>query len=192
MPTAVAPKNALAFGAGWLYYATPGTTIPACTVGGSIFTDSWTGWTLLGVTREGHEFSYEVSTEPVEAAEYLDPIATVSTGRTAGMSFDMMQIHAQNLRRALNGGSIITSGSGATLRSEYTPPAMGQEVRCMIGWESQDLTERLYAEQAFQVGSLTIARRKGADNASLPVEFRLEPAADGNPFHHIFAGALRG
>ncbi|MFJ8690279.1 phage tail tube protein [Micromonospora wenchangensis] len=193
MPAAVAPKNALSFGAGWLYWAPLGTSVPACTVSGSVFTDTWpVGWVLLGVTREGHEFNYELSTEDVEAAEYLDPIATVTTGRTAGMSFEMMQIHATNLKRALNGGTIATSGSGATLRSELTPPAMGQETRCMLGWESQDLTERLYAEQAFQTGSLSIARRKGADNAGLPTEWRFEPAADGNPYHHIFAGAVRG
>lgn len=193
MPAAVAPKNALAFGAGWLYYAPPGTSIPASTVAGSVFTDAWpAGWVLLGVTREGHEFSYELDTETVPAAEYLDPIATVTTGRTSGMSFEMMQVHATNLKRALNGGTIATSGAGATLRSDFTPPGIGQEVRSMIGWESQDSTERLYAEQAFQTGSLTIARKKGADNASLPLEWRFEPAADGQPFHYITAGTIRG
>ncbi len=193
MPAMVAPKNALSFGAGWLLWAPLGTSVPACTVSGSAFTDAWpAGWVLLGVTREGHEMSYEIETENVESAEYLDPLAVVTTGRTSGMSFELMQIHATNLKRALNGGTIATSGAGATLRSEYTPPAVGQEVRCMIGWESQDSTERVYAEQAFQTGSLTIARRKGADNAGLPLEWTFEPAADGQPFHYISAGAVRG
>ncbi|WBB94181.1 hypothetical protein [Verrucosispora sp. WMMC514] len=193
MPVPVVPKNALSFGAGFLYWAPLGTSVPSSTVAGSVFTDNWpAGWILLGVTREGHEFSYELSTEDVEAAEYLDPIATVTNGRTVGMSFELMQVHAQNLKRALNGGNIATSGSGATLRSEYTPPAMGQEVRCMLGWEASDLTERLYAEQCFQTGTLTVSRNKGANNAGLPTEWRLEPAADGQPFHHIFAGAIRG
>lgn len=193
MPAIVVPKNALAFGAGYLYWAPLGTTVPTCTVAGSVFTDTWPGgWIALGVTREGHEFSYEIDTETVEAAEYLDPLATVTTGRTSGMTFDLMNVHLTNLKRALNGGTIATSGSGATLRSEYTPPAVGEEVRAMIGWESQDLTERVYAEQAFQVGSLTIARRKGADNASIPMEWRFEPAADGQPFRHITAGTVRG
>ncbi|MFD6565392.1 hypothetical protein [Micromonospora profundi] len=190
----VAPKNALSFGAGWLLGAPLGTTVPPCNVVGSTFSDTtWpVGWFLWGVTREGHEFNYELSTEDVEAAEYLDPIATVTTGRTIGMSFDVMQIHATNFKRVLNGGNIATSGSGTTLRSEYTPPTIGQETRCMIGWESSDGTERLYAEQAFQTGSLSVARRKGADNASLPTEWRFEPASDGQPYHHVFAGAVRG
>lgn len=193
MPAIAVPKNALSFGAGYLYWAPLGTSVPACTVAGSVFTDTWpVGWIPLGVTREGHEMSYEIDTETVEAAEYLDAIATVTTGRTSGMSFELMNVHATNLKRALNGGNIATSGAGATLRSEYTPPNVGEEVRAMIGWESQDLTERVYAEQAFQVGSLTIARRKGADNAGLPLEWRFEPAADGQPFHYVTAGALRG
>ncbi|MFI6228632.1 hypothetical protein ACIBCR_15125 [Micromonospora echinospora] len=193
MPAIAVPKNALAFGAGYLYWAPLGTSVPACTVAGGVFTDTWpVGWIPLGVTREGHEFTYEIDTETVEAAEYLDALATVTTGRSSGMSFDLMQVHLSNLKRALNGGTIVTSGSGATLRSEYTPPAVGQEVRSMLGWESTDLTERVYAEQAFQTGSLTIARRKGADNASIPTQWTFEPAADGQPFHHITAGAIRG
>ncbi len=190
----VAPKNALSFGAGWMLGAPLGTTVPPCNVSGSVFTDTtWpAGWFLWGVTREGHEFNYELNTDDVEAAEYIDPIATVTTGRTVGMSFELMQIHATNFKRVLNGGTIATSGSGATLRSEYTPPTIGQETRLMIGWESSDGTERMYAEQAFQTGSLSVARRKGADNASLPTEWRFEPAADGFPFHYVTAGPTRG
>jgi hypothetical protein len=193
MPAIAVPKNALSFGAGYLYWAPLGTSVPTCTVAGSVFTDTWpSGWVPLGVTREGHELSYELSTEDVEAAEYLDPLATVTTGRTSGMSFELMQIHATNLKRALNGGTIATSGVGDTLRSEFSPPNVGEEVRSMIGWESQDLTERVYAEQAFQVGSLTIARRKGADNAGLPLEWRFEIPASGKPFVYVTAGAIRG
>ena len=62
----------------------------------------------------------------------------------------------------------------------------------MIGWESQDNTERLVMEQAFQVGSLTVSRQKGNDNATLPVEFRAEIPSRGFPFKYFFAGAARG
>ncbi len=188
-----APKNALSFGAGWLLWAPLATSLPTYTVSGSVFTDAWpVGWILLGVTREGHEFSYEIETEDVEAAEYIDPLLKVTTGRSTGMNFDMMQIHAQNFKRALNGGTVSTSGSGATLRTTYKPPQIGQEVRCMIGWESTDSTERIVAQQAFQTGSLTVSRRKGAENASMPVTYSFEPDANGDPYLHDFAGAIRG
>lgn len=193
MPAIVVPKTALAYGAGYLYHAALGTTLPANTVVGSVFTDVWpAGWNAFGVTREGHEFSYELETEEVEAAEYLDPLATVTTGRTAGMSFEVMQVHLTNVKRGINGGTLSTSGAGTTLLSTLVPPAIGQEVRCMIGWESTDNTERLVMAQAFQIGSLSVARRKGADNAGLTLEYRAEPDGSGNPWYWYTAGTIRG
>jgi|SRR5215831_444808 len=193
MPAVTVPKNALSLGAGYLFYAALGTGLPANTVVGSVFTDSWPGgYALLGVTKEGHEFDYELSVDQIEAAEYLDPLQYVTTGRTAGMKFELQQIHATNMRRVLNGGSLTTTGSGTTLLSTYTPPAPGSEIRCMIGWEGNDGTERLVMEQAFQIGALAVNRKKGADNATLPVEFRGEVAASGFPFQYFTAGTIRG
>lgn len=62
----------------------------------------------------------------------------------------------------------------------------------MIGWESTDNTERIILPQAFQVGNVQIARKKGADNATLPLEWRGEPDASGFPYYHYSAGTLRG
>lgn len=61
----------------------------------------------------------------------------------------------------------------------------------MIGWESQDSTERLVAYQCFNTGSVSIARRKGAAKATIPVEFALEAPAVGQPFKYLTAGAAR-
>lgn len=193
MPVSAIAKNALSFGAGALLGAPLGTSFPTNTVAGSVFTDSWpVGWFQWGVTREGHEFSYEIQTEDVEAAEYFDRLAVVTTGRSAGMSFEAMQIHLTNLKRVLNGGTLSTSGSGATLLSTYTPAQPGQEVRSMIGWESSDQTERIILPQAFQTGSLTVGRRKGADNAGLNVDWAAEVDGSGNPFYWYTAGTVRG
>lgn len=193
MPAITVAKNALAFGAGYFYIANIGTSLPANTVVGSVFTDAWpAGWNCPGVTREGHEFTYEPDVEPVEAAEYLDPVANVTTGRTTGCSIEFMQIHLTNVKRMLNGGTLSTSGSGTTLLSTYKPPQIGQEVRQMLGWESTDLTERWVAEQGFQTGSLSIARRKGADNAGLATEWTFEPNSAGDPWTWYSAGTIRG
>lgn len=193
MPAVVVPKNALSFGAGYLYIADPGVSLPTYTVAGSVFTDVWpAGWNLFGITKEGHELSYEINTDTVEAAEYLDPLAYVTTGRAAGMKFELMQVHATNLKRAANGGLITVTGAGATTRNRFTLPVLGAEVRCQIGWESNDSTERVVAEQCFQVGSITVNRKKGADVATIPVEFRFETAASGQPFYYDTAGVARG
>jgi hypothetical protein len=105
---------------------------------------------------------------------------------------EFLQIHLTNVKRMLNGGTLSTSGSGTTLLTSYKPPQVGQEVRSMLGWESTDGTERWVAEQVFQTGGLTIARRKGADNAGLTTEWRFEPNAAGDPFTWYAAGTIRG
>jgi len=193
MPAATVPKNAIAQGAGYLYYAALASSLPANTVVGSVFTDAWPGaWFLLGVTKDGSEWDYEINVDQIEAAEYYDPLVYVTTSRMCSIKFELMQIHATNMKRVLNGGSLTTSGSGTTLLSTFTAPAVGSEVRCMIGWEAQDNTERLVLEQAFQVGSLAVSRKKGADNATLPVEYRGEVAASGFPFQYFTAGTVRG
>lgn len=193
MPSVVVPKNSLSFGSGYLFVAALGVTAPANTVAGSVFTDTWpVGWNLWGVTREGHTLNVEIESEPVEAAEYLDPLINITTGRTLSTEFDAMQVNLTTFRRAFNGGTLGTSGSGATLLSTYTLPAIGAETRCQIGWEAVDNTERWWSMQAFQTGAVAIQRRKGADNASLPLTFTLEPDASSQPIYFAAAGVNRG
>ena len=193
MPAITVPKTPLAIGPGYLYYAPPSSALPANTVAGSVFTDAWPGaWLPWGVTREGHEFQYNVETDTIQAAEYFDPLVIVTTGRAAQIAFEVMILSATTMKRALNGGTAATSGAGATLLTTVTPPAAGAETRAMVGWESQDSTERLVMEQAFNAGTLTIARRKGSDNAGITLEFHAELPASGFPFINYYAGAARG
>lgn len=193
MPTVSVPKGALAFGSGYLYVSDLGVSAPTNTVAGSVFTDTWpVGWNLWGVTREGHTLNFDIDTDAVEAAEYLDPLLTVTTGRTISVEFEIMQIHLTNFRRAFNGGTKTPSGSGATLLTTYTLPAIGAEVRQQIGWEAVDNTERWWGMQAFQTGSVGIQRQKGADNASLPLTFTFEPDASAQPIYFAGAGVTRG
>lgn len=193
MPTATVPVNAIATGPGFLYYANLASALPANTVVGSVFTDAWPGaWSLLGATDDGSEFSYSVKTDDVEVAEYLDPIQVVPTGRTISMKFSLVNVSAANFKKLTNGGTITTSGSGTTLLSEFVAPALGSEVRCMIGWESQDCTERIVGYQCLQTGEISPARKKGSDKAMLAAEFRFEKPASGEPFKYWTAGTARG
>lgn len=189
----VVPKNALSFGAGYLLRAPLGSTLPSNTVAGSVFTDAWpAAWLLWGVTKEGHTLNLNIDTDAVEAAEYVDPLLNVTTGRTISVEAEMMQINLTTMKAAFNGGTLSTSGSGATLLSSYTLPAIGAEVRQFIGWESVDNTERWWGLQAFQTGSVGIQRKKGADNATLPLTFTFEPDASSQPIYLFSAGANRG
>jgi hypothetical protein len=193
MPAVAVPKNALARDPGYLYVANLGTSLPANTVAGSVFTDAWpSGWNLFGITRDGSEFDYTLTTGTIDAAEYYDPLVVVTTGRATSLKAELIQVHATNMKRAINGGNLTVTGSGATQLNTLTPPAVGAEIRQMIGWESQDSTERLVMEQVFQTGTLTILRRKGVDNAGLTVDYTAEIPASGFPFQYFTAGTLRG
>src|ERR1700733_4775536 len=193
MPFATIPKTALAFGPGAIMYAALGVSAPTNTVVGSVFTDTWpVGWALLGITTEGHTLTIDLNADQVEAAEYVDPLLTVITGRTIPAAFELMQIQLTNWKRVFNGGTLATSGSGTTLLSTYTLPQIGQEVRCQIGWESNDGTERWWAMQCFNTGSVGIQRKKGADVATLPVTYTMEPDASSQPVYFASAGTVRG
>jgi len=192
MPAVTIPTPAIGKDPGFLFYAPLGTPEPTHTVLGSVFTDAWPApWLILGATDAGSAFNWQTSTDTIEAAEFLDPLAYVSTGRTGSVAFGLLTISATNLKRSLNGGTIATTGTTTTTMSSYTPPALGQEVRCMIGWESQDSTERLIAFQCFNTAQVTLERRKGNARAVLPVEYALEVPAGGQPFRYLTAGAAR-
>lgn len=198
MANATVPRNALAIGAGVLYSANVGTSFPANTVSGSVFTDLWAtagSWLPVGITKSGHELTYAPKVDPIEAEEYLDVLAYVTSGRSSGVKFELMNVNLTNWKRMVNGGSgaVTTSGSGATLLSTGILPAPGQEVRCMLGWESDDNTERWVAESCLQVGTLSIKRGKGANVATFTAEFNFEiGSVTGRPFTPYGAGTVRG
>ena len=192
MPAITVPINALALGPGYLYWAPLSSTLPTNTVAGSVFTDTWPGaWLPFGATDSGSDFSYKPSVANVDVAEYYDPPAIVSTGRDISISFALAQVHATNFKRALNGGTITVTGSTSTTLSAYVPPTVGAEVRAMIGWESNDGTERLVLYQAFQTGEVKWTRNKGAAKATIPVQYQCEIPASGVPFQYWTAGVTR-
>jgi hypothetical protein len=180
--------TALGLGPGYLYTAVLGTDeIPD-----NDLTTPWEtvsiNWIALGYTNEGSTFKYSIDTEKVEVAEELDPIAIATTGRDMSVAFELAQITATNLKLALNGGT-ITTGSGSVT---FEPPALGQEVRTMLGFQSEDGTERWIYRKCFQAGGMEISRKKGADKATISCEFTLEKPDDGgSPFKAILKTPVR-
>lgn len=192
MPQAAVATPAIAVDPGFLFWAPLGTAEPTHAVTGSVFSDAWpVAWIRLGATEEGHTFNWQTTTEPITVAEILDPIKYVETGRTGSFAFALADFTMTNVKRALNGGTVTTTGTGATTMSTYAPPALGAATRCMVGWESQDATERLIAYQCFNTGSVSIQRRKGSNKATLPIEYTLEAPATGQPFKYLTAGVAR-
>ncbi len=186
------PVPAVATEPGYLFWAPLGSTEPACTVVGSVFTDSWPeAWLLLGATDAGSTFNYQISTEQIEVAEFLDPIRHVTTGRQGSISFALASISAANLKYAINGGTATVTGTTTTTKTELVPPRAGAEVRAMIGWESLDTTERLICYQCLSSGQIQVQRQKGAAKATIACEFSFEIPSSGDPFKYVTAGAAR-
>lgn len=200
MPAITVPTPATIVGAGFLYIAPVGSTLPTNTVAGSAFTDTWpVAWLPLGATDEGTSVEYDLNTGNVEAAEFLDPVAVYVTGRVGTVSFKLLNATLTNLQRAINGGIgalAATSGTGATQLTTLTPPAPGSEVRAMIGYESLDSTLRAVFPQCLQGGKVQLDFRKAPNATVVPFEMRLElPTSgtlSGKPFAFYAAGTARG
>lgn len=191
MPTTATPN--ILQDPGYLFWAPLGTAEPTNTVVGSKFTDAWAGgWVSLGATEDGSEFTYESKLEAIYVAEFFDPVKWSTTERSGSFAFALADYTLENLKKALNGGSLtIVSGTGATKLSKYTPPAPGAEVRCMLGWESLDSTTRIVVNQAIQGGSIKMAFKKAPAIATIPCEFNFEIPASGIPFQVYAAGDVR-
>lgn len=145
-------------------------------------------WVDLGYTAEGHSFAATPTFEPVDVAEELDPIRYEATGREMRVEFALAEVTATNLSRALNGGTLVTSGTGAAQIVTFEPPDPGEETRVALGWESLDGEERWVWRKCLQTGDIEVARRKAPEKATVPCAFMLETVAGGGkPFKALFA-----
>lgn len=193
MPAIIVPNGAPSLGPGYLFRMPLATTGPSNTVANSVFSDAWPAACIpIGITRDGTTFSYETTTEDVVVAEYLDPLMTVPTGRNIGATFDLANITNKAYLLAMNGGTSVTTGSGATSMTTVEPPALGEEVRTMLGWESQDGTQRIILRQNIQSGQVQWSAKKAPDFQSFPLSFKTEQPAGGvKPISIYLAGANR-
>jgi hypothetical protein len=180
---------------GYLLIAPLSSTLPTNTVSGSVFTDSWAAaWLSLGATEEGSTFAYSTTVEPIRVAEFFDPISYRTTERAGSIAFNLADFTLSNYRRAINGGVAAlaaTSGTGATTLGTLEPPDPGNEVRCMIGWESLDSTVRLVCHQTIQGGEISSAFSRPPDKALIPCTFQMEVPTAGKPWTMWTAGADR-
>ena len=193
MPTTATPN--ILTDPGYLFIAPLASTVPTNTVAGSVFTDSWdAAWISLGATEEGSTFAYSSTVEPITVAEFFDPISYRTTERSGSIAFNLADFTLSNYRRAINGGVAAlaaTSGTGATTLGTLEPPEPGEEVRCMIGWESLDSTVRLVAYQTLQGGEISTAFQRAPSKALIPCTFQMEVPASGTPWTMWTAGEDR-
>lgn len=177
---------------GFLFWAPLGSSIPAMTVVGSVFTDAWpVAWINLGATADGTDFEYNISASPIYAAEFADPIKQTVVSRQGSMAFELLNYTATNLSRVLNGATTTVTGSAGTTLTQVTPPRVGLETRCMIGWESLDATVRIVAYQTLNTAPVKMSMKKVPAVTSQPAVFSFEVPSSGNPFQAWTTGTVR-
>lgn len=186
-------------GPGTLYAAPLGTTEPTSVTG------AWpSGWVPLGYTDAGSTFSTNPATANVTVEEELYPLKVVTTGLVATMAWSMAETTARNYLVALNAG-VGTPGAGTGLVSGTTgtntdgsiwvePPALGTEVRIMLGWDAlpeaatsgSDPFGRLILRQCFQTGTIAEQNRNGNNKRVYAVTFTLEKPSGAQPYRKIY------
>jgi hypothetical protein len=191
-PTATAVPNILV-DPGYLFWAPVATAEPVYAITASKFSDTWpVAWISLGATEDGSEFTYETKVEAINVAEFFDPIRYSTTERSGSLAFNLTDFTLANYKRALNGGTIaVVSGTGATALNSYTPVTPGNEVRCMLGWESLDNTVRVIMYQTLNGGSIKSVFKKAPSIAVIPCMFNFEVPTGGVPFKMYTAGTTR-
>lgn len=193
MPPVVAKPNLLV-SPGFLWMAPLGTAAPTNTVTAGKFSDAVAAaWLPLGATSEGSTFSNQVDVEPVEVAEFFDPVMYATTGRHASIAFALASWTLSNYQRAVNGGvaALVPTGASGSELTTLEPPDPGNEVRCMLLWESTDATVRLMIRQAIQGGEVQSEFKKAPDKAIIPCTYNLEVPTTGKPWTMWGAGTTR-
>lgn len=175
------PK-ALSLGPGTLFRASLGSIEPV-----NLITAWPAAFARVGYTEDGSSFSYVPSFDPVEVAEELEPLDDAATGRALTVAFNCAEVTAENLRRAMNGGTVTPGGAGADTFKTFEPPELGEEEHCMLGFESEDGLERWVWRNCKQAGSVEMNRRKGAAKTTINNSFRVYKPAVGKPFKAIIA-----
>lgn len=175
-------------GAGALFWAPLGTSELATTLTSGKFGTTFTGWTNIGATDSGHQFTRQVQTSDITPEENFYPEVVATTGITESVNFSLMYMSPDNWLLAFNGG-ITSTSTGMTT---FTPPAPGTEVNRMLMWQSFDDTERMVWRSVFNNGQVSVARQKAPNKALLATTFRVLQPASGAVWSRYTADATLG
>lgn len=170
-------------GSGRLLIAPVGATEP------TDVTAAWdAAWLELGFTKDGVHHKYAQTIADAFVEELLDPVAGIVTQRKASVAFNAAQLTALNLKRAFNGGTIVTAAGVST----FTPHGTGGEGYVAIGWESNANDERWVWRRCLNSAPTDIPRRtKTADYAVVGVEFTAYGVTGSQPFKTLLNSATR-
>ena len=152
-------------GPGRLYYAPLGTAEPA-----SCSAALPSAWIAVGYTEDGTEVQTDITSEAIEVAEELDPIAYEQTRRTTKLTMSMAETTKSRLALALGAGAATVNDATA-----FEFPDAGTTVAVMFVWDSEETPSATNRRWIFRKctpsGTVSTARRKAPQKALIPVTF---------------------
>lgn len=196
-------RTPIKLGPGTLYIAPLGTTEPTSVTG------AWpSGWVPLGYTDGGSTMAKAITTSPVTVEEEVLAITNPITNVVKTVAFDLAQATAFNYLAVSNAG-VGTPGAGTGLVANTTgtnadgsiwveDPALGLEVRVMVGWDALvkagvvgDAFGRYIARQCLSTGTITEIHKKAPQKDMYTSTWTLElPTTGLNPDRRIYPAAL--
>lgn len=200
-PAFTSSAQRIPVGPGTLYAAPLGTTEPTSVTG------AWpANWVLLGYTDKGNDRSWKPTFQAVEVDEELWPVRQVPSMYEGSVAFSMAEITMQNAILSLNGGigsSTLTdiSGNDGAGTDWYEPPAPGEEVRIMLGWDAANkgavpkatdpILGRSIFRQCIQTGEVKETMQKGNNKKLFTVTFSFENPSSGlKPFRDLLPSGV--
>jgi hypothetical protein len=190
--TVTLPDPQLLNQAGALLWAPAGTSLPANTVVGGVFTDDWpVAWVPLGRTTSGTKIEDNPTVSNIDSAEDYYPLDSPTTARDAMVSFELMSNTATNLSRALNGAVTVVTGTTTTTLTQVSAPNPVNEVPCMIGWQSLDGTVRWVGYKVKNSANLSMELNKAPSTANIAWAGKCMKPATTQPYDFFYAGENR-
>jgi hypothetical protein len=156
---------------GHVYVGPVGTAAPADP---SIAFSTIPAWIDVGYLNEdGLQYTQGRDTDDVPVWQSFQPVKKLVTGANVTMGMSFMQWNKTTLPLAFGGGTIVASGTGATLKYTFTPNDIGtlDEVAVAFDWvNSLGKVYRLFITKAVISDEVSFSLSKNAA-AELPVVF---------------------
>lgn len=171
-------------GPGRLYVAVVGTAMPASA---SAALPSGT-FIPLGYTEAGTTVTIEVTRDPINVAEELDPVDYVNSARSVKMEVALAEVTRKRLALALAMGTAELDNAAVLDFPDPSTPSLGM----MLVWDSaEDPTDvaldnrRWIVPKMIPSGSIAIARQKSPAKSTLPLTLNATKVT-GSPIVRVF------
>lgn len=186
MASPIGSESTVSTGPGVLLLAPYGTALPAD------FDEVLpAGYTEVGFTTSGHEFTFSTEKQEIKVAERLRPIRYQAGSTSATWVFTMAQYSPENIALAVPGATVETTPGGSV--KVTLPKTAGLDRYTLIHKsESGKVVHVLVKCMLSMTGASTFGAVDSADVAGIQVEAAIEENSAGDDAYILFDEAVYG